>query len=246
MIAMLAALEEEIKGLRKRMSVTRRLEHQGCWVWEGTFQGKEVLLARTGVGRRRSQAGATFVTGSYHPGAMISFGFAAGITPELKGGDVVVCSAVYRGDSESKETISCDATLLDATLKVQRKNIRVVKGAGVTVSRVLATKADKNAFAAALPAKIADMESYWVGQIAAEKGIPFLAARAVSDTVDDALPHLERLMDASGSWKKRKVLFYFLARPREAGRLAKLSVGVRRARQNLDRFMEGFLTGLAR
>lgn len=247
MIAMLAALEEEISGLKKKMSVTSSLAHQGCLVWEGRLLGKEVLLAKTGVGRKRAQAAAAFLVNSYKLEAAVSFGFAAGVSPELKAGDVVVCSAVYRGDSQSKEACFSDARLLGYALRaVKQQSVRVLKGDGVTVFRMLATREDKMAAAAAFSAAVADMESYWVGQAAAEKGIPFLAARAVSDAVGDTIPHLELFIDASGSWDKKKAALYFLAHPREAGRLAKLCIDSRRAQQSLNRFMEGFLTGLGR
>ena len=43
---------------------------------------------------------------------------------------------------------------------------------------------------------IVEMESYWVGRVAAASGLPFLAVRAVSDGADATVPDIPGLMKA--------------------------------------------------
>ena len=46
-----------------------------------------------------------------------------------------------------------------------------------------------------------DMESYWIGKAAVERGLPFLSIRAISDSLTAQLPPLERFIDGDGGWR---------------------------------------------
>ena len=58
-------------------------------------------------------------------------------------------------------------------------------------------------------AHIVDMESYWIGSIASDRGIPFIAVRSISDTMQDSVQPFDRILTPDGRllWKKAVVCF---------------------------------------
>jgi nucleoside phosphorylase len=72
LIALLAALQEEASGLRRRMElVPERVAGLSRPAYVGLYQRRPVLLARTGMGRQR----ATAVLARYQVAAVVSIGF---------------------------------------------------------------------------------------------------------------------------------------------------------------------------
>jgi hypothetical protein len=96
-----------------------------------------------------------------------------------------------------------------------------------------------------LPVEMVDMESYWAGRVAADRGIPFLVVRAVLDEVGDRLPDLPNAIDETGAIARGRALRQLLSRPREVPALIRLAVSARRASQRLAVFAEAFVNILA-
>ena len=93
MIVLLAALEEETSGLRRRMA----LAPEGVAglrgpAYAGQYQRRTVLLARTGMGRQQAEAGVAAVLVRYPVAAVISIGFSGALAARLEVGDVVLPS----------------------------------------------------------------------------------------------------------------------------------------------------------
>jgi len=76
------------------------------------------------------------------------------------------------------------------------------------------------------------MESFWVGHVAAARGIPFLAMRAVLDQVDDWLPDVS-LVDENGDVPQQRVMAYLMRHPERTRDLMRLSANVRKAGESL-------------
>ena len=87
------------------------------------------------------------------------------------------------------------------------------------------------------------MESYWVGRVAAQHGVPFLALRAISDAVGERLPDLQGVVDEEGVVRAGRALPLLLRRPLYAPTLLRLARGARRAAQNLATLIEAFVSG---
>ncbi len=94
----------------------------------------------------------------------------------------------------------------------------------VTVDHLVSDPAEKRQLAELHRADAVDMESSAVAEVCAEKGVPFLAVRAVSDTSDTALsPELVRLLSGGtvSVWKACAALVRKPALLREFMRLAR-------------------------
>jgi adenosylhomocysteine nucleosidase len=103
----------------------------------------------------------------------------------------------------------------------------------LTVDRLVADPSEKRRLAELHGADAVDMESAAVAEVCAERGMPFLAVRAVSDTADTALsPELVRLLSGGNvsAWKAVRAL---VRRPRLLGEFRRLARDTRLAARKL-------------
>ena len=93
MIVLLAALAGEAAGLRRRMTLApERVTDIGVPAHTGTYRGRPVLLAWTGMGRQQAEAGAVAVLACHPAAAVISIGFSGSLDGQLAVGDLVLAS----------------------------------------------------------------------------------------------------------------------------------------------------------
>lgn len=248
MIAILAALHSEFADLMSDIKVVARFTQGGCAIVQGSYLGKELLLAETGVGRHGAEMAASYATSSYKLQCMVSVGFAGGLEPSVKVGDIVVYNAVYRANGHTETDAGgplyspCHSDLVHLAAQTAAANgFRVIQGNGITVPAIVADACDKARLAAIFPVQAADMESYWIAQTASQHGIPFVTVRAVSDAAGDILPRLERMGQSGGSWRWQRALPYLASHPAELARLFSLVANVRRARRSLTCYMKNFI-----
>jgi adenosylhomocysteine nucleosidase len=103
----------------------------------------------------------------------------------------------------------------------------------LTTDRLISDPIEKKRLGERHQADVVDMESAAVAEVCARAGIPFLAVRAVSDTVETRLSsELVNLLSGGrvSSWKAAAAI---LRRPRLLGEFLRLARDTRRASQNL-------------
>ena len=103
----------------------------------------------------------------------------------------------------------------------------------LTVDHLVADPVEKRRLADRHNADAVDMESAAVAAVCAEKGVPFLAVRAVSDDVDTALsPELVKLLSGGNVslWRAMRAL---LGRPSLLGEFRRLARDTKIAANNL-------------
>ena len=240
MIALLAALEEEASGLRRQMA----LAPEGVAglrgpAYAGRYQGRAVLLARTGMGRQRAEASAEAVLARYQVTAVISIGFSGALEGRLEVGDVVLASELIGitgpDGNEIEPTIyQADRGLLRAASEALRATpLHVVLGPTVTAPGIIATPAEKQGLGRQTGAVAVDMESYWVARAASDRGLPFLALRAISDAQGELLPPILQIVDADGVPRARRLAAHLVREPGSLVALVKLARNAGRARRAL-------------
>ncbi len=241
MLVMLAAMRQEISALKRCAPSEGALE--GCRLLQVKKGDKQALVVQTGIGRERVEKSTKAILEKYPVTALVSFGFGGGLSDGLNIGDIVLCNDLC---SEGSSVCSCDPGLLAAASQVATATgNRVVRGSGVSVMQPVATESMKRVLAAAFKADSVDMESYWIGRIAAEKGVPFLTVRVVSDTVRDSLPKMEGLFGPDGKIRWRQALRTILAHPGRLMPLWGLGRNMKRAGVSLGSYMERLVEKLA-
>lgn len=247
MIAILAALRQEISGLEKGMMVEELRQDGNSRLLKGRYRGQEIILTQMGPGRANAERAASLVITEYSPEAMVCVGFAGGLKPEVKGGDLVLCESLYSLTHEKNLTqpqFSDKALVQLAVETLRREGLDFHRGSSLTVSEEATTPRKKESLQQSIPADIVDMENYWLAKQAARRGIPFVALRAISDAVDQPLPEGQAFVDMKGDIDRRKLALYVLVHPGSIMAFLRLFANTRRARTNLTAFVTAFVDGL--
>lgn len=253
MIAIVAALDAELSALERRARAKPCPSPPWPLMVEGTLAGRRVLLAQTGIGSARAQEATAVLIQRHNPEAILSIGFAGSVTDELRAAHLVIARQVYvldnplhEGPLAASNGLACDPALVElAVAAARQRRLAFREGASLTVPQVVSQPEVKERIGDTLPVEMVEMESYWVGRVAADRGIPFLVVRAVLDEVGDRLPDLPNAIDETGAIARGRALRQFLWRPQAAPGLIRLAASARRASQRLAVFAEAFLDILA-
>ncbi len=235
MVAVLAALPQELKPLRMRLP-TKRAELPDVWIEEKP--SGNAILALTGMGREASSRATERVLDRYPVGAVISTGFAGALSESLGPGQLIAGSRM-RAPGE-RSVLLPDEVLLGLALSAG--GLRPVTT--VTVPSSASTRKSRQGLRLSYGAEAVDMESYWIARTALGRGIPFLEVRAVLDTMDMDIPELEAGPTGSAAAGLR-MLLAFLRSPRSFALLPSLWARSRLAAGRLTLFLISFLDLLA-
>jgi adenosylhomocysteine nucleosidase len=239
MLALVAAMKQEIMGLKRHMQIENAVSENGYKIFQGTLGDKEILLVQTGIGKERTEKALKVVLKNYHVTALISFGLAGGLSSELNVGDIVISSKLYSTDRQSFPYHS-DTNLLSLALQNPRGDI-VRMGKIVTTAQVASEPDEKRSLGLTYDADVVDMESYWIAKVADENKVPFLAIRGISDTYKEKLPPFEQLLEVNGRLRLLKVILFFLSHPGQIILLARLYQNSKRSEANLANFIARFI-----
>lgn len=97
-VAIIGAMEEEVKILRDKIEGKRVEEIAGCEFTFGKMDGVEVVLLRSGIGKVNAAMSTTILLEKYAPDFVINTGSAGGYDPNLNVGDLVISSEVRHHD----------------------------------------------------------------------------------------------------------------------------------------------------
>lgn len=166
--------------------------------------------------------------------ALVSFGIAGALDPQLKPGDLILADAVEMPDGR---IVPCDA--------VRRGEIaaKVHAFGGLIAGRsVAAGRAEKVALFQQTGAIAVDMESHHVAEVAAARGLPFIVIRAIADTAEDELPEAALVgLNEEGRPAIGAVLLSLLKKPWQLPGLIRVALRSRTAMNALLRSRAGLL-----
>lgn len=248
----MVALSEEARGILKT----------GCWrktelpgsqpMYERRVGNGEAVLAISGVGKVRAEAATRAVLEERRPSAVVSLGFAGGLAAGQRAGDMVVANVLIpaegapNGEQKPRfgEALHADRALTDKALDVlATSGIRYRAGACVTASEIVSRPDAKARLGLDADALAVEMESFWIGSACRERKVPFLAARAIVDTVERPLPDfIARSAPAAGAVNRRRALFAATLRPWSLPEMVRLGRAASEARNSLAVFASGFLS----
>jgi len=182
----------------------------------------DVAVAVGGVGRANAARAAENLAAAHQLTALISFGFAGALVPELRVGDVVVDTCVPEWQALVKGPAGRRSRL----------------GRIVTVDRVVRDAAARRQLARETGALAVDMESDAVAAVAAARGLPFAAIRGITDTVHrDLVIDYDRCRRADGSLRPLAVLRQALASRQGMAEIPRLWYASRLASRELALFL---------
>ncbi len=164
---------------------------------------------------------------------VISTGYAGGLSPGLRVGDLVLA----RNFS--------DPGLLNAA-RLLLENERPHVGTLVTRDTALETSAEKAALHAATGALAVDMETAWIADVCTGAGVPLLSLRVISDAAAQSFPVPGRILFDAARQRPRYVALplWLLAHPAHIAPFAAFVRGLPPARARLTRALRRLLPHL--
>jgi adenosylhomocysteine nucleosidase len=214
-VAIVIALSAERGGLHRVLAT-----HSGP---------RAVRLLQSGPGPQRAAAAAREAIAS-GASAILSWGLACGLAPQLQAGTVVVPRTVALPGGGSLPAEPAWQRALAAALE---PSFHVRDGDLLSVDDVLDSPQAKARAAAATGGIAADMESAAIARVAADAGLPFAALRVVADSLTDSLPpDVGSWIDAAGRQRVAPVVGALL-KPAYWPMLAVLARRYRVARRTL-------------
>ncbi len=249
------AVRREIRPLLDRLADGERARWGDTVLRDGLIAGRTVALAEVLPGPVNAALGAQALIARYGVSALISFGSAGALVPNLVPGDLVIArraiahDAGYflaqryepsgvlgydrRGRIGSRRGFDADPELVSLA-RGAAKSIggRLHTGTVVTGNQVVLSEARARWLRQTFGALVVEMETAAVAQVAVAHGLPWVAVRAVSDDAgEDLILDLARLRpNLEGSrpaWRLQIVRWsYLLGHPRILRRLRRLRRGL--------------------
>ena len=155
----------------------------------GLRRGHPVSILLTGIGRQNAEKSVREFLAIHSPKLVLTCGFAGGLNPDLKLGEVVF--EIFPGSSRRQETqiesgiqseppdVGCHEKLVAAGAKPAKF---------FCADRIATTVAEKKKLRAETGADAVEMESAAIHAVCRERGIPCATVRVISDTAGEDLP----------------------------------------------------------
>lgn len=194
-MAIITACAHEAALVRRRLRVHQQATSPAGPVWQGVLHQQDVVLLQCGMGPERAGQAALWLGQHYQLAGVLSVGFAGALQAELRPGDALLVTHILAQDavasaaSYSAGGIRPDARLAHiAAMAVAQAAVVSHTGTLLSTTAVVAQAAAKQALAQHSGALAVDMESYSVGQMAAQGHIPFAVLRTIFDAAHENVP----------------------------------------------------------
>lgn len=195
--AIIGAMEEEVSLLRDQLENSSAEMIAGSEFTTGTYNGIEVILLKSGIGKVNAAVSTTLLLDRFKPDCVINTGSAGGFHQSLNVGDVVISTEVRHHDVDvtafnyeygqvpgMPAAFLPDERLVDLSVKQaeEQTGIQVVKGLIATGDSFM-NDPERVAY---IRTKFEDlfaveMEAAAIAQVSHQFGVPFVIIRSLSD-----------------------------------------------------------------
>lgn len=238
MLAIVAALDHEIKLIRKRMESDSHIHLKPGLIDHGYLGSLEVVLVRSGVGKEAMSKAIDFVCTYYPITSILAVGYAGGTHPQLHLGDAVIPELLV--DAETRESWPISGPLVDQAIQVcEALQLRYHRGTSVCVAATIESPHEKAYLGTQFEAMSIEMEGSVLAHLAQARGIPFAMVRAIVDPLDMALPHFPNPIVSRGVVRPLLLTTHLLRNPRQILQLPKLHYAATRARETVTELCLG-------
>ncbi len=196
MIAIIGAMNEEVKAITDRMSEVKEEVINNVTFYRGLMSGKEVVVMLSGIGKVKAAISTCNLFTHYDVEAVVNIGTAGGLSDQQKTLDVVVSTAVAphdfdgpgnsgiftKGMDQNPLAFSADSKLIELVTKIIDVNDRVFVGEIVSGDMFIYKNEQVEKITREFPnALCAEMEAASVGEVCTHYNKPFVVIRSLSD-----------------------------------------------------------------
>lgn len=200
-IGIIGAMEDEVEKLYELME-NKSTEKVNRWKLHiGKLSGKDVVIARSGVGKVNMAACTQMLIDRYNVDFVLNTGIAGSLDASLNIGDIVVSSECIQHDMDATHwgyangvipqldcsVFKADEKAVELALSVCAEvnpDIRATKGRVLSGDVFVADTATKDWLVNTFNGLCTEMEGAAMAQVAYINNIPFLVLRVMSDKAD--------------------------------------------------------------
>ena len=204
----------------------------GVWLKPGTHVelANGVVLRLSGIGPSNANKAASWLI-AQGSRRLVSWGMAAGIDPSMRPGDLCIPGEISFDDGAVLETDQEWRARLHSVLA----DLKLFDGPLLHSSKLVDQPQMKACLYRSRKAAALDMESGEIARVAHQRGLPFVAIRAIVDSADMKLPRTARsAMSESGRIRLENVLLGMLFRVTEIPSMIALARAFRAAQKTLS------------
>ena len=202
-IGIIGAMELEVETLKAKMDVKNTTTKAKMEFFEGTLNGVDVVVVRSGVGKVNASMCAQILADIFKVTNIINTGVAGSLDASIDIGDIVVSTDVCQHDMDATGfgyplgeipqlgmlSFPADekmASLAKSVCEKVNSEIKTFSGRIVSGDQFICDKTVKEKIVSNFHGLCTEMEGAAIGQAAYLNGIPFVILRAISDKADNS------------------------------------------------------------
>lgn len=202
-IGIIGAMELEVEALKTEMTVRRIEKRAGMEFHEGTLNGAEVVIVRSGVGKVNAALCTQILADLFSVTHIINTGVAGSLNAKLDIGDILISTDALYHDVDAtvfgyqpgevpqlgKREFPADlrlAELAKAACEKVNPDIHAVLGRVLSGDRFISGNEVKRKLQEEYQGDCTEMEGAAIAHGAYLNGIPFVIIRAISDKADNS------------------------------------------------------------
>ncbi len=201
MIGIIGAMDVEVENIKALLENKTTETVSGIDFVSGTLYGKQIVIAKCGIGKVFAAVCAQTMIIKYAPDVIINTGVAGSLTPKLSVCDVAVSKSVVQHDMDTSPIgdpvgllsginiveIPADERLASIAQEVIRNfNLNTETGIIASGDQFIASVSQKDGILKNFDAIACEMEGASIGHVAYINKVPFVVLRAISDTADNS------------------------------------------------------------
>lgn len=236
-IAIITAMPEETRAVLGKTWPVEKTVHGDRISYRCLVDGHDITLFEAGMGMLNAGWAAS-VLAAEMPDLIVSAGFGGGVVPGLKVGDVVMAERVLHWTGSDFEQVQTKFY----GQKPGNSTSLFPRGCFITCDGIIRKQQLVELLPSGVIRPVVEMESAAVARVAAERAIPFLGLRAISDSWNEELGFsIDEFCDDDMRIRPLKVAATVMRRPRIIPQLVRLAwnsyVAARRLRTATDRLL---------
>jgi adenosylhomocysteine nucleosidase len=199
-IGIIGAMDVEVAGLIEFMENIKKETISSTVYYEGTLQGKNVVVAKCGVGKVHAAVCAQTMILKYKPDVIINTGVAGSLNSKLDIADLVISDSVVQHDMDTSGigdpiglisgvnliNIPCPKDLVEQIEKSAKtiKDTNVIVGTIASGDQFICNQDKRDYIVKHFDALCAEMEGAAIGHVCYLNNVDFCIVRAISDKAD--------------------------------------------------------------
>jgi adenosylhomocysteine nucleosidase len=221
MIAVTFALPAESTGFLRRLHKKSRTDQDDVRIIQGQLDDRKIEVLHTGVGETICRQRMAIFLQERQFNYLISAGFAGALNDRLHVGDLLLAENFSTiEESEARSAVS--------TLPIHTANL-------LTMASMIESETEREKIAETTRADAVDMETEFIARACAERAVPLLSLRVISDTPSKPFPVPAHILFNIVKQRTNlaKLSVFFLQHPSRVPRLVGFAKRIAQARGTL-------------